>query len=76
MFICICHALTDSDVNEASAKGARREEDVFSQFGVEPRCRRCVPCIRGLLSRSDELVALHPIEDGPEDKHKNLIPQP
>ena len=42
MYICICHALTDSDVSAAEEQGAAKTSEVFHHYGVQPQCGRCV----------------------------------
>ena len=64
MFVCICHALTDSDVNAASEEGATDEKEVFSRYGLRPQCGRCIPSMRGLLSCSGKCQALGQEEQG------------
>ncbi len=49
MYICICHGLKESDVFAARTAGAEDAKSVFSSFGVEPQCGRCVAHLHGLL---------------------------
>lgn len=42
MYICICNAITDKDVKEAEANGARTHEEVFAHFGAAPQCGCCI----------------------------------
>jgi bacterioferritin-associated ferredoxin len=46
MYVCICHALTESDIAEAEDKGARNEVEIFSHCGVKPQCGRCLSDVR------------------------------
>ncbi len=41
-YICICNSITDKDLKEAEAKGARTHDDVFAHFGTKPQCGCCV----------------------------------
>jgi len=42
MYICICNAITDKDVNDAAANGARTHDDVFAHVGAAPQCGCCI----------------------------------
>lgn len=49
MYVCVCNAITDSDVREAKALGAMDEDDIFDHFGVEPLCGRCCDMMGEML---------------------------
>lgn len=49
MYVCVCNAITDSDVQDAKALGAVHEDDIFDHFGVEPLCGRCCDMMGQLL---------------------------
>jgi bacterioferritin-associated ferredoxin len=42
MYVCICRALRESDVDSAVRAGARRPVDVFRAHGQSPQCGSCV----------------------------------
>jgi bacterioferritin-associated ferredoxin len=42
MFICVCNAITDKDIEDARAKGVTTHDEVFAHFGAAPRCGRCI----------------------------------
>ena len=41
MYICICQAIRDRDVDAAVRAGARRPADVFRACGKAPQCGSC-----------------------------------
>ena len=41
MYICICRAIRDRDVDAAVRAGARRPVDVFRACGKSPQCGSC-----------------------------------
>ena len=41
MYICVCNALTDKQVETAITSGCRRPDDIYSQCGTKPQCGRC-----------------------------------
>ncbi|MFL5812992.1 MAG: bacterioferritin-associated ferredoxin [Bdellovibrionia bacterium] len=49
MWVCICHALTDKDIEAAEAQGAKTELEVYAHYGVKPQCGRCVPTVKCLM---------------------------
>jgi bacterioferritin-associated ferredoxin len=49
MWVCICHALTDKDIETAETEGARNELEVYAHYGVKPQCGRCVPTVKCLM---------------------------
>jgi bacterioferritin-associated ferredoxin len=49
MWVCICHALTDTDIQTAEEAGAKNELEVYAHYGVRPQCGRCVPTVKCLM---------------------------
>jgi len=41
MYICICRALRERDIDAAVRAGARRPADVFKACGQSPQCGGC-----------------------------------
>lgn len=59
MYVCICNALTERQVDGAVACGARKVGDVYAHYACAPQCGKCVRDVRDRL---------HGREDGaPED---------
>jgi bacterioferritin-associated ferredoxin len=52
MYVCICHAVTDSDIRQAVDKGARSMRDLREGLGVSSQCGRCARCARQCLSNA------------------------
>jgi bacterioferritin-associated ferredoxin len=49
MFVCHCAVVTDSDVLESIANGARCVADVARQTGAGRTCGNCVSSLRDLV---------------------------
>ena len=49
MFVCQCAVVTDSDVLESIANGARCVADVARQTGAGRTCGNCVSSLRDLV---------------------------
>ena len=41
MFVCVCRAIRERDVEAAVRAGARRPVDVFRACGTTPQCGTC-----------------------------------
>ena len=54
MYICVCHALSESDITAAIDTGEKCEKDVFAAFGVRPECGQCVQKICQMMNRMKE----------------------
>ena len=52
MYICICRAIRDSDVDAAVRAGARRPVDVFRACGQNPQCGSCAGEMRKRIQRT------------------------
>ena len=53
MYICVCNALTDKQVESAITSGCRRPNDIYSQCGTKPQCGRCAERMLELLEATD-----------------------
>ena len=42
MIVCVCNALTETEVREAARKGARTPEAAYESLGCEPQCGCCL----------------------------------
>ena len=49
MYVCLCNALTDSQVRIAAANGATRPKDVFATCGCGAQCATCTRAILSIL---------------------------
>jgi bacterioferritin-associated ferredoxin len=50
MYLCICRAIRDSEVDAAVRAGARRPSDVFRACGKIPQCGGCAGDLRRRIS--------------------------
>ena len=60
MYVCICHAVSEHDLSEVIAEGARTEEQVGEACGAGTGCGGCLDRI------CDRLRAAHPLQHGLE----------
>ncbi|WP_291845549.1 (2Fe-2S)-binding protein [Maricaulis sp.] len=62
MFVCICNALRDRELEAAAAEpSVRTAACVFKRCDAKPKCGRCLPDIAGMIAatrlQTDELAA-------------------
>jgi bacterioferritin-associated ferredoxin len=57
LYICLCNALTDTDVRRAAIiSGARRPAEVFDACGCRAQCGTCAVTLRNLLAQQEVSV--------------------
>lgn len=52
MYVCVCHAVTDKDIERAVDEGARRLRDLSRRLSVATRCGRCAGCAKDCLKKA------------------------
>lgn len=54
MYVCLCNAIRDRDLNPHTAGGCCSVSMVFQGLGAEPKCGKCVPFVRQALRQAKE----------------------
>lgn len=49
MYVCVCKAITDTQIREAAQGGARTLKDLRRDLGVTRDCGRCASCAHECL---------------------------
>ena len=49
MIVCLCNALTDAQLADAIAKGARRPKEVYCACGGAAQCGGCTKTILAMI---------------------------
>jgi bacterioferritin-associated ferredoxin len=57
MYVCICRAVTDTDIREAVQNGCCSMRDLRNCLGVATQCGRCALTARDVLNESLEEAA-------------------
>ena len=52
MYVCICNAVTESDIGSAVADGCCSLGELREQLGVGACCGRCTGCARDVVKQS------------------------
>ena len=50
MYVCLCNAFTDRDVNRAIDAGAHTVGQVYKRLDCVPQCGKCKDTIREMIS--------------------------
>jgi bacterioferritin-associated ferredoxin len=50
VYVCICNALTERQVDGALAQGAKKVGDVYAQLACSPQCGKCVRDVKERLA--------------------------
>lgn len=50
MYVCVCNAVTDTQIRDAARRGARTLGDLSSELRVASCCGRCADCANRILN--------------------------
>jgi len=51
MYICICHGVTDSKIEQAIEAGSASMRDLSKELGVGTQCGKCTNCTKKILNQ-------------------------
>ena len=54
MYVCVCRAVTEKQIESAVTAGARRLRDLRLELGVTEECGRCAQCAKQCLHEALE----------------------
>jgi bacterioferritin-associated ferredoxin len=49
MYLCLCNAISDAQVEQAVRDGALRPREIYARCGGQAQCGRCTATILGAL---------------------------
>lgn len=49
MYVCVCNAITERQVQTALDRGSRTLGELLDQLGYATKCGQCTSCLRGQL---------------------------
>jgi len=52
MYVCVCQAVTDRQIQDAARNGARTLKDLRRELGVTLDCGRCASCAHDCLKEA------------------------
>jgi bacterioferritin-associated ferredoxin len=62
MYVCVCRAVTDSQIREAICDGACSMRELRQRLGVASECGRCSQCALGILRGQQQDTVRRPAE--------------
>ncbi|MEM9168707.1 MAG: (2Fe-2S)-binding protein [Pseudomonadota bacterium] len=51
MYVCICNAIREREMERAVRDGSRTVADVFRGCGRRPQCGKCLPSVASLIEK-------------------------
>ena len=65
MYVCVCRAVTERQIETAVRGGARHLRDLRSELGIIEDCGRCARCAKQCMDKTIEQMGppLHPQPD-------------
>ncbi len=60
MYVCVCKAVTERQVNEAIDQGATTVKALSRQLGVGSQCGACVGCAKECIQKTQQKNAKYP----------------
>ena len=67
MYLCMCKSITDQQIRQAFAQGARSVGDLSARFGIGVECGKCLDDVRQFLDacsmESAASTATPPVSD-------------
>jgi len=56
MYVCLCHAVTDTQIKEAVSRGDISLADVKQRLGVGSRCGKCTKMASQIIQRELDIM--------------------
>ncbi len=53
MYVCICHALSDQEIEQVVRQGAANDCEIFKLLGIQPKCGSCSCTIQEMVKKKD-----------------------
>ena len=57
MYVCICHGVTDKQIETAVEAGAMTMKKLSAELGVGSQCGKCCQCAKKVLNNKLILIA-------------------
>lgn len=66
MYVCVCNAVTERQIEQAVSDGAKSVKDLNRLLGVGAECGSCVRCARECLNKhqhsKQQTIQLHSVK--------------
>lgn len=64
MYVCICHAVTESQIHQAVRDGTTKFTELRSKLGVSSECGLCASCAKQCLKEANRGTGSFPLLQG------------
>ena len=54
MYVCLCNALKDRQLEAAAAAGAKNVGEVFRRCAARPKCGKCLPDVAKMIEAAQD----------------------
>lgn len=65
MYVCVCKAVTDSQIKQAINEGACTRRELFKCLGVGGDCGKCNPQVKELLNNQEQTSLQFRVQNKP-----------
>jgi len=62
MYICICHGVTDTQIEATIDKGSTTMKQLCSKLKVGSQCGKCCQCTKRILNKKLVQIAIQELE--------------
>ncbi|NTV09468.1 MAG: bacterioferritin [Zoogloea sp.] len=74
MYVCVCRAVTERQIEQAVKDGARRMRDLREDLGVTEECGRCAVCAKQCLESALAKTPEHSHASALQPRAERYIP--
>lgn len=60
MYVCLCNAITDSDLKQVADTSAQTVDEAYACLGAKVQCGRCRQTAQGILDQPDSQSVFNP----------------
>lgn len=65
MYVCVCKAVTDTQIKHAISEGVSSRRELFKCLGVGSDCGKCNPQIKELLNGNEQACNQYRMQNSP-----------
>ncbi len=65
MYVCVCKAVTDTQIKRAISEGVNSRRDLFKCLGVGGDCGKCNSHVKALLNNREQACSQFRVQNSP-----------
>lgn len=66
MYVCVCKAVTDSQIKRAISEGVNSRRELFKCLGVGSDCGKCNSHVKELLNNTEQTCNQYRMQNSPD----------